>query len=123
MADAHAETQYRQGRSNLGDQRIRGPGLKRIRHRELKRTCKYSPGFVVIRKDFMSDFQPLTVSTADAQRLLGIKNTKLYELIGSGKLAAVKIGRKTLITSESLHRFVEQLPAAEIGSARRKKIA
>jgi excisionase family DNA binding protein len=47
--------------------------------------------------------------------------TRVYELIGAGKLAAVKIGNRTRVTSESLSAFIASLPAAEIAPSRRKR--
>lgn len=45
----------------------------------------------------------LLVPPKEACRLLGIGNTKLYELIGAKKLEAVKLGRKsTRITMDSI---------------------
>ena len=38
---------------------------------------------------------PLLVSPKESRRLLAIGQTKLYELIKSGKLEVVKIGRAT----------------------------
>lgn len=37
---------------------------------------------------------------------LGIRLTKLHELITDGHLATVKVGRRTLITQESIDRFL-----------------
>lgn len=40
--------------------------------------------------------------------LLGIGRTKVYELIGSGRLDAISIGRARRITADSLHRFIQE---------------
>ena len=50
--------------------------------------------------------EPLTVSVADAGRIVGLGKTKLYELIGQGELDAVRIGKRTLIKTASLKRLV-----------------
>lgn len=42
--------------------------------------------------------------TCDA---LSIGTTKLHELINSGTLKTFKIGRKTLVKGESLHRLID----------------
>lgn len=55
--------------------------------------------------------QPLLVSTRMARSLLGIGNTKLYELINTGALEPRKIGRKTLITTESIRALALGMPA------------
>lgn len=49
---------------------------------------------------------PLSMSVNTAARAIGIGRTKLYELINSGKVDTIKIGRRTLITKASLDRLV-----------------
>lgn len=51
--------------------------------------------------------EPITVSVEGARRALGLGVTKIYELIGEGKLRTIKIGRRTLITTESIRCLVE----------------
>ena len=46
--------------------------------------------------------EPLAVRIPDAVRMTGIGRSKLYQLIASGKLETVKIGRCTLITLDAL---------------------
>ena len=41
--------------------------------------------------------------------------TAVYKLLSEGKLVAVKNGRATLITGESVRAYMESLPRAEIG--------
>lgn len=53
----------------------------------------------------------------DACRMLGIHRTTLYELIGRGAVQRVKIGRKSLITADSIERFVASLRAGETHDA------
>ena len=50
--------------------------------------------------------QPLTYTVPDAIRASGIKRTKLYELIGDGRLKVTKVGRRTLVTAASLRALV-----------------
>ncbi|MBT2133965.1 helix-turn-helix domain-containing protein [Croceibacterium sp. LX-88] len=50
---------------------------------------------------------PLAYSVADACRVTSIGRTRLYELIGQGKIATRKIGRRTLIPADALRAFVE----------------
>jgi len=45
---------------------------------------------------------PLLVAPKTACALLGIGNTKLYELIGQKRLAVVKFGKATRITMSSI---------------------
>jgi excisionase family DNA binding protein len=53
--------------------------------------------------------EPLTVTVAGARNALGIGTTKIYELIGEGRLQTVKIGRRTLIRTDSIHALVQKL--------------
>ena len=50
------------------------------------------------------------LSIADAVHRFGIGRTKLYELISSGEVDAVKLGRRTLIRAESARAFIDSLP-------------
>jgi len=46
--------------------------------------------------------EPLTVRISMAVQLTGISRSRLYELIQSGELDTVKVGRSTLIPYKSL---------------------
>ena len=46
--------------------------------------------------------QPLTITVKQALELSGLGLTKLYELINSGELETVFVGRRRLITYRSL---------------------
>jgi excisionase family DNA binding protein len=61
-------------------------------------------------------FEPALMKIEPACRYLDIGRSKLYELIRKGKLDAVKIGKSARITTASLKRFVESLPASSRGS-------
>lgn len=52
--------------------------------------------------------EPICVKINDAARMIGIGRTKLYELISSGELETVKIGKATRVTTASLHRLVKR---------------
>lgn len=52
--------------------------------------------------------EPICVRVNDAARMIGIGRTKLYELIATGELETVKIGKATRITTASLHALVER---------------
>ena len=56
-----------------------------------------------------SQLEPLAVSPQQACVLLGIGNTRLYELIGAGELVAYKEGRARRITMASIRARVAQL--------------
>lgn len=45
----------------------------------------------------------------EAASRLGIQRTSLYALLKEGELERVKIGRRTLITAESLTGFIKKL--------------
>ena len=55
--------------------------------------------------------EPICVRVNDAARMIGVGRTKLYELISSGELEVVKIGRATRITTASLRRLMERYRA------------
>ena len=50
---------------------------------------------------------PLAVSVREASRLLGIGNTKTYELLKNKQLISRKLGRRTLVDRHSVVRFME----------------
>jgi excisionase family DNA binding protein len=52
---------------------------------------------------------PLLLTIPDAGRLLGLGRTTMYELIGSGEVEVVHIGRAARIPLESVERFVDRL--------------
>ncbi|NIJ32788.1 helix-turn-helix domain-containing protein [Sphingomonas oligoaromativorans] len=56
--------------------------------------------------------EPFTVTIDGAKKALGIGTTKLYELIGAGKLRTVKLGRRTLVRTDSIRELVDTLEAA-----------
>jgi excisionase family DNA binding protein len=53
-----------------------------------------------------ADVPVLLVRPEQAARALGISRSKVYELMASGKLRSVKIGRSRRISMESLATFV-----------------
>lgn len=46
----------------------------------------------------------------EAQAALGIKNTKFWELVKTKQIETRKIGSATVVPTESLIRFAENLP-------------
>ena len=46
--------------------------------------------------------------------LAGCGRDKLYQAIREGQLRARKFGRRTLITAEDAHRFLDSLPRLEL---------
>jgi excisionase family DNA binding protein len=59
-----------------------------------------------------TDHDPLAVRPREASRLLGIGNTRLYQLISAGELDSYLDGRARRITMESIRARVARLLAA-----------
>lgn len=57
--------------------------------------------------------QQLLVDVTSAATILGIGRSKLYQLLTSGKLQKVKIGKRCLIPADALRKFVQDLQAEE----------
>ena len=55
----------------------------------------------------------IAVSINDAARALGLGRTSIYSLINERKLEARKLGRRTLVTTESIRALIDG--AAVIG--------
>lgn len=54
--------------------------------------------------------QKITVSVGEATGLLSIGKTTLFALMREGQLQRIKVGRKTLVTVQSIQDFIaEQL--------------
>lgn len=51
---------------------------------------------------------PITVTVEGAKKALGLGHTKIYELIGAGKLDTIKVGRRTLVKTDSIRALVDQ---------------
>lgn len=56
----------------------------------------------MIERGWEKKIEPLTVRIATAVRITGLSRSRIYELIQSGDLETVKVGRVTLIQFESL---------------------
>ena len=52
--------------------------------------------------------EPLTVTVDGAKKALSLGHTKIYELIAEGRLKTVKIGRRTLVKTDSIRALVDQ---------------
>ncbi len=55
--------------------------------------------------------EPLAISINDTAKALGVGRSSVYVLIKSGGLDAIKIGRRTLLTTESVRRLAQSRPA------------
>jgi excisionase family DNA binding protein len=51
---------------------------------------------------------PILVTINEAMRLLSVKRTTVYKLIAAKKLKLKKIGRRSLITFDSIRELVEE---------------
>lgn len=51
-----------------------------------------------------------------AGRILHCGRTTVYRLIGEGKLATIKVGRRTLIPHQAIVEFIEQAPRRPVAS-------
>ena len=49
-------------------------------------------------------------SPRETEAILGVSHATVYRLINAGRLDARKIDNKTVITNESIRRFIEALP-------------
>ncbi len=67
-----------------------------------------------------SEFKPLVYTIPGACRMIGLGRTSVYSLISQGILDARKAGGKTVITADSIERYVASLPRAEIHLAAHK---
>lgn len=55
--------------------------------------------------------EPLAVSISDAAKALGVGRSSVYNLIKSGRLEALKVGRRTLLTTASIKRLAQAAPS------------
>jgi len=67
--------------------------------------------------------ETISLTINDAARLCGLGRTTIYQAIGAGKLDARKSGNRTLIPADSLRKFIENLPPADIGGSRKVALA
>ena len=51
---------------------------------------------------------PICVTPEEAGKVLGIGRTFVYELLATGKLESIKLGRRRLIPREALERLVAE---------------
>jgi hypothetical protein len=54
------------------------------------------------------DLKPLAVPVKRARSLLGIGNTKMWELIKTNRVATISIGRRRLVVFASLEALIAQ---------------
>ena len=57
----------------------------------------------------MNTMQPLAVSVSEAGTLLGVKRTSVYKAVRRGDIKLLKIGRRSLIQTQSIRSYVDSL--------------
>lgn len=62
--------------------------------------------------------QQLLLTVVEAAAMLGVGRTTAYELIGSGQLQVVHIGRSARVPVAAVHRYVERLTSQGRGTIR-----
>jgi excisionase family DNA binding protein len=60
------------------------------------------------------DPDPISVKIPVAVRLTGLSRSRIYELMRSGEIEYVKVGRSTLIPFENLREFIKNRAAREV---------
>lgn len=56
----------------------------------------------------------LSYTVAEACEVVGISKSFMYDLISDGRLQAVKLGDRTLVTEFALRKLLRSLPRAEV---------
>ena len=59
------------------------------------------------------DTARLLLNTHEVSQQLGISRTKVYELMASGRLRSVQIGRSRRVPTFALYEFIEELSRHE----------
>jgi hypothetical protein len=67
------------------------------------------------------EVNPILVSVPQASQMLGRGVSTIYDLIGGGKIRAVKSDGRTLVVVESLREYADKLPPAVIAPPRNRK--
>jgi excisionase family DNA binding protein len=62
----------------------------------------------------MTDLIPLAMSVSEAVRVSGLGKTSLYAAIAAGKIRIKKAGRRTLVETAELRRFIDNLPTSRV---------
>lgn len=67
----------------------------------------------MIERPWEQKIEPITVRISTAVRITGLSRSRIYELIQSGDLETVKVGRATLVQFQSLKSLVSGPLATE----------
>ena len=66
------------------------------------------------------EVEPILVSIPQGCQMIGRGVATMYELIGAGRVRAVKDGARTLLEVESLREYARSLPAAKVAPPRKR---
>jgi hypothetical protein len=61
----------------------------------------------------MTDLYPFAVSIAEAVKMTGLGRTSIFAAIKRRELLARKSGRRTILETEELRRFIGSLPKSD----------
>lgn len=59
--------------------------------------------------------QPVLLRIEECQRVLALGRSKTYELVASGELPSIRIGRSVRVPAEALRRWIEAKTAQAMG--------
>jgi excisionase family DNA binding protein len=57
----------------------------------------------------INTIDPILVPIDDGANIIGVKRTKFYSIVNEGLIPIVKIGRKSLVSVESLRAYVASI--------------
>lgn len=69
----------------------------------------------MIERPWEQKIEPLTVRISTAVRITGLSRSRIYELIQSGELDTVKVGRATLVQYASLKQLTATRAVPDVG--------
>lgn len=69
----------------------------------------------MIERAWEKNIEPLTVRISTAVRITGLSRSRIYELIQSGDLDTVKVGRATLVQYASLKALTASRMPSSLG--------
>jgi len=69
----------------------------------------------MIERTWEMKIEPLTVRISTAVRITGLSRSRIYELIQSGELDTVKVGRATLVQYASLKQLTANRAVPDVG--------
>jgi hypothetical protein len=67
------------------------------------------------------EVEPILCSVPQGCQMIGIGTQGMYDLIGAGKVKAVKRGTRTLLVVDSLRAYANNLPEAKVAPPRQRK--